>query len=179
MPNLQTLGVRGQNLPVVRAASVQPADFGIAGLIALFNRQYSEAWKINSLPQLQDIFGGQTIPGWYGWDEATAFFNNLAGAAGTLYVVSHVGYTGSAIDAVQASANLADTNTPTQNILTIGDGYQGVKAYGADGNNTGYQVEVGSRFSTTVKTTGSASDTFVILTSVADINIGDQIKVVA
>ena len=176
MPGLRTLGVRGKNLPTIRAQSVKAADFAIGGIIGRFSRQFAKAFPVNSPTDVATIFRKQAVSGYYGWDAINGFFANLAGVQATLYVLSHPGYTGSAIDAVTAAAQVNDTNGVAQQILTIEDAYQGEPAYGADGNNTGYQIEVGNRFATTVKTAGTSADTFVILNSVADIKVGDMIE---
>lgn len=179
MPGLRTLGVRGVNLPTLRSESVQPADFAIGGIIGLFPRQFAKAFEINSPNDVATIFRAQTNSAHYGWDAVNGFFANLAGVQATLYLVSHAGYTGAVIDAVTATATLNDTNPTPQGILTLEDGYQGEVAYGEDGNSTGYQIETGNRFSTTVTVDGTVTDTWVTVASVADVYIGDMVEVIA
>lgn len=173
------LGVHGKDLPVKRSRTVQPADFLIAGIITQMARSFSRAFVCYSPADAQAIFDDQVDPSHYGWDSINGFFQNAQGVDASLYVVSHVGYTGTAIDAVGASASVPDTNSPAQNILSLADAYQGIKGYGTSGNRTGYQIEVGSRFTTSVATSGATSDLFVTCASVADIFVGDIIKIVA
>ena len=174
------LGVHGKDLPTRRSNSITPANFLIGGLIGKFARSFNQAWLCYSADDVRAYFDDQVDSSQYGWDAANGFFNNAAPAQASLYVVSHPGYTGSAIDAVGATATLVDTATPTpQSILTLTDAYQGIQAYGVSGNRTGYQIEAGDRFTTSIKTTGLVTDTWVILTSVSDIYVGDMIKVVA
>jgi len=173
------LGVHGKDLPVRRSLSVDPANFLIGGLIGLFARSFNQAWLCYSADDVAAIFDGQVDPSTYGWDAVNGFFNNAAPQAASLYVVGHAGYTGSAIDAVSATAPVNDQNGTPQVILTLTDAYQGIKGYGVSANRTGYQIEYGDRFTTSVKTTGLAADTWVILNSVSDIYVGDMLKIIA
>jgi len=174
---MRTLGVFGANLPTKKTLSVQPADFAIAGLVGKFERKFSKAFSVKSPQEVQDIFGYQTDPAMYGWDAVNGFFANTVGVAATLWISSHVGYTGSAIDAVRATLTLMDTGTPTAE-FTVKDAYIGEPGYGVSGNRTGVTIASVDRFTTTVLTTGAAGDTWVILTSVAGVRIGDIIKAI-
>lgn len=173
------LGIHGKDLPTRRGRSVGAADFLQAGLIGKFARQFAKVFYGYSPSDIAAIFDVQVDSATYAWDAVNGFFQNAAGVNAKLWVVSHVGYTGSAIDAVTASASVANTDSPAQDVLTLQDAYQGIQAYGTSGNRTGYQIERGDRFSTTVKTSGTTSDLFVILNSVSDIFVGDIIKIVA
>lgn len=173
------LGVHGKDLPVRRGRTLSPANFLLGGIIAKLPRQFAQAFLTYSPVDVATIFDVQVDSSTYGWDSINGFFQNAVGVNAGLYVVSHVGYTGTAIDAVTASASLNDTMASPQVIITLQDAYQGIRAYGTSGNRTGYQIELGDRFATTIMTTGSALDTFVYMSSVADVFVGDIIKIVA
>ncbi len=171
---MRTLGVYGQNNPLKKTLTVQPSDFLIAGLIGRFERAFAKAFTGRSPQEIRDIFGDQIDVTKYGWDGVNGFFANSVGVDAKLVVVSHVGYTGSAIDAVTASQNLKDTEVAPADVLKIEDAYQLTLGYGASGNRTGVTVVRGNRFSTT-GVAGTIADTFVVVASVADIHIGDII----
>ena len=176
MPTLRRLGVYGANNPTKKSQSVVAADFGIAGLIGKFERKFDVAFACKSPQDVLAIFGQEIDPAMYGWDAVNGFFANAAGVAATLYIASHVGYTGSAIDAVQASQVLVDGTPAT--ILTVKAAYMTNVDYGVNGNRTGVQVERGDRFATSCAVTSNASATSLALTSVAGIRKGDYVKCV-
>jgi hypothetical protein len=173
---MRTLGVRGKNLVTKRARSVVPADFAIAGLIGRFERKFDKAFAVGSPQEARDIFGDQLFPAFYGWDGLNGFFSNLAGVYATLYIASHVGWTGSAIDAVAASSmiNDRDVGTPLPT-LKAEAAYQGEKEYGVSGNRTGYTLTLGARFETKLKAIVSAGAYTAQLDSVAGIRVGDLV----
>ena len=177
--NNRRLGVYGVNLPNRGSTAIQPADFSIGGLIGVFERSYDQAFPCRNMTELQSIFGGDFSSSYYGNESASLFFNNAAPANATLYVKAHVGNTGSAIDAVQASSNAVDQALSPQTTLTIKSGYQGITEYGTHGNRVGYTITNGARFTTSIKTQGTAQDTYVYCTSVSNIKVGDIIKVAA
>lgn len=175
---LRRLGVYGDNLPTKKNLTVAPSDFSIGGLIAKFERAYDKSFVCNDIDELRTIFGSQVFSGQYGWDAAQGFFTNLAGISGKLIVKAHVGYTGSAIDAVSAFANLLDTAGSPQNTLKLTAGFQQTPEYGASGNRTGYQIVNGFRFGTAFDGAALPAATSAVLDSVAGIKVGDVMKFV-
>jgi len=63
--------------------------------------------------------------------------------------------------------------------LQLDSAYLGELDYSESGNRTGYTLTNGARFTTAIKTTGAASDTYVICDAVAGMYVGDIIKIVA
>ncbi len=177
MANRRLLGVFGDNLPTKKGLTVNGSDFLVGGIVGFFERKFNTAYVVRSPQEAASIFGQNVDSSSYGWDAVNGFFANVVGVDAKLYISSHVGYTGSAIDAVTASQNLSD-GTPAS-VLTITDAYAGDPGYGVSGNRTGVTVTNGDRFLTTVGTTGTASDTFAILTSVAGVKVGDLMKFTA
>ncbi len=178
---MKTLGVHAENRPTIKNLIVEPADFLIAGINCFTERKYDKVFSVRGIKEFQDIFGYDINSSWFGPEEVEGFFNNVSGIDATLYISSHVGYTGSAIDAIVASAIVNNSDTPAETLLTLKAGYQtkagGALEYGVSGNRTGFTITKGSRFSTSVKTTGLITDTWIYCNSVADIKIGDTIKV--
>lgn len=175
---MRTLGVRGQNLPTKKAKIVKGANFAVAGVIGHFERKYKKAFSCANMEELQKIFGKRFSPATYGYDVAESFFANLDGTEGTLYVKSHVGYTGSAFDAVTAFSSITERKVATPNqTLKIEDAYQGELAFGVSGNRTGYTIETGSRFDTAVAVAGASGDNFLTLDAIVGVRIGDIVKI--
>jgi len=179
MANLfqQLLGVRGYDLSTRRANSVIPANFGIGGIMAQFQRKYAKAFYVDSPTRFRQIFGSYFSSSAYGPDTIDDFFNNLAGQQGALYVGSYVGNNSGVIDAIVAQANAKDTEGIPADVLLIEAAYQGEPQYGVDGGNTGYTITAGNRFSTTVTAGGISPQTVLALASVAGIEVGDIVKV--
>jgi hypothetical protein len=175
--NLRTLGVRGKSLPTKKSKTVQGSNFNIGGLITLMSRRYKVPMLCNNIEEMRDIFGNQEITTYYGWDAAKGFWDNVAGVQAKLYLLSHVGYTGAAYDGVAATDTLLDGLGA--NTLQLDSAYEDELDYSTWGNRTGYTITNGSRFTTTIKTTGTKDDTFVICTSVSGMKVGDIIKVVS
>jgi hypothetical protein len=177
MGTLRKLGIHGSNLPAKAPSVVTPSDFAIGGILGHFERRYNKAMLCLNFDSFRDMFGEQISTTQYGYDAVKGFWDNVSGVSAKLYVSSHVGYTGSAIDAVTGSqvVNNGDSNP----LLTIKDAYLDQLGYGVSGNRTGITITNGDRFSTTVGTTGTKDDTFAILTSVADVKVGDTMKFVA
>lgn len=172
--NRRVLGVFGANNPTKRSASVTPADFLIGGLIAQFERKFDKAIEINNARQAEIIFGPHNNSAFYGWDQLNGFFQNLAGATAKLFVKSHVGYTGSAIDAVQGFANLVDGSAA--NTLKMKAAWQDVTEYGANTNRTGYTITNGFRFETLLAATVAAAATSAQLDSIIGVRVGDLLR---
>jgi hypothetical protein len=178
----RVLGIHGANAPTIKSKVIEPSDFLIGGIIGQFERKYDKAFLVHNPAEKQAIFGDDISSSWYGSEVVDGFFNNVQGVDAKLYIKSHVGYTGSAIDAVVASSTIKNTDGGGANLLTLQAAYQyktaGALEYGISGNRTGYTITNGSRFSTTCGVTGSAStDTWIYLTSVSDVKVGDTLKI--
>ena len=171
------LGVWGANLPTKKARSVVASDFLIGGLVAMFERAFDKAYVVTSPQEAQEIFGLQIDSGQYGWDALNGFFANAIGVAAKLYISSHVGHTGTAIDAITATQNLED-GTP-EDVLQIDDAYKGELGYGVSGNRTGVTVTNGPRLTTSIGTLGTKDDLFIVVKAIGGIKVGDIIKVIA
>ncbi|GAG94387.1 unnamed protein product, partial [marine sediment metagenome] len=143
--SLRQLGVFGDKLPTKKTKVVRPADFSIGCIVGLFERRYEIPMVVNNITELQEKFGAQETSTYYGWDAAIGFFNNAVGVAAKLYVVSHVGYTGAAIDGVVATASINDGTNPS---LKMDSAYEEEPDYSTWGNRTGYTIEQGNRFAT-------------------------------
>lgn len=178
MAQLRILGVRGKNLPTKQSLTVRASDFSIGGIIGKFERSFAKSYQVKNIEEFRTIFGEHVSSSNYGWDAVQGFFDNILGVTGSLFVKAHVGYTGSAIDAVVASANLNDQAGSPQATLNLKAGYLTEQEYGVGGNRTGYQVVNGYRFSTVFAATALAAATSAVLDSVADIKVGDIIQFV-
>ena len=174
---MRTLGVSGENLPSKKSLVVEASDFLIGGLIGKFERSYKTAFGVQNMKQFQEIFGINYSSSCYGYDSVNLFFQNVVGTDAKLYVKSHVGNTGTAYDAVQATAAIVDTfpSTP-ETTFTIGAAYQNTAEYGVHGNRIGYKITGGARFTTACNGAPSTGDAFVALNSVAGIKVGDLLK---
>jgi len=173
--NIKILGVRGENLPPKRARAVLPADFQIAAIIGRFERKFDKAFAVRDPADAIAIFGDHAISAFYGWDGVNGFFQNLAGAAATLYIVSHVGFDTGAIDAVVATVSLDDQGSSPEPTLKLEAAYQEELEYGTSGNRTGYMVTNGSRFATALAEIVSAGAYTAKVDSVAGIKVGDVV----
>jgi hypothetical protein len=174
---LRRLGIYGENLPTKKSKVVEPSDFFIGGLIGFFERRFQRTFVVRNSEELREIFGDNIVSTYYGWDAAQGFFDNVVGIDAKLFVKSHVGNTGSAIDGVVATDNAVDG--AAANVLQIDSAYQEKLDYSTSGNRTGYTITNGSRFTTAVATAGSPSDTSIAVDSVSGMRIGDIVKVVA
>jgi len=174
------LGVHGDNLSTRKSKTIEPSDFSIGAVVGQFERKYDKAFVVNGITEKQEIFGYDISSSWYGSETVDAFFNNVGDVRAKLYIKSHVGYTGSAIDGVIASATIVDQTPETA--LTLKAAYQyksnGAYEYGISGNRTGYTLTNGDRFATTATATAAATVYTINLTSVSDIKIGDTVKIV-
>lgn len=171
MANSRQLGISGRNLATKKAKKIQPSNFEIAGLIGRFRRQFDKAFELNDSNQLDVIFG-ERVKQWYGHDGVIGFFQNSEG--GSLFVKSHIGNSGGAIDAVTASKSIDDDGSNPA--LVISDGYKETKAYGSYGNNTQVAIEQGNRYETTLANSVSASDTEAEVVAIGDIQVGDIVR---
>ncbi|DAC71929.1 MAG TPA: hypothetical protein DSN98_07775, partial [Thermoplasmata archaeon] len=165
--------------PTKKTLQVESADFLIAGIIGRFERNYKKAMDFTGPDEYQKVMGAQVNSAWYGPDAVKGFFDNIVQAAGKLYVKGHVGYTGSAYDGVCATATLTDQASGHLSTLKLEAAYQEELDYGSAGNRTGYQIINGARFTTALDGATGAADEFTILDSVAQVKIGDMIKIAA
>lgn len=172
MAPLRTLGVHGKNLPAKKTKTVQPSDFLIGGVIGQFERKYDKAFLVNGIEEFQEIFGNHINASFYGWDAVKGFFDNAAGVQAKAYIVSQVGNTGSALDAVVASRTVQDDGV--EDSLKLEAAYQEELEYGVSGNRTATKLTLATRFAT--EAAGAVAATGVSLAqldSVAGIVVGD------
>lgn len=174
---MRRLGVYGDNLPTKKSKNVEASDFLIGGVLALFERKFDRTFVIRNTEELIEIFGKNIISTYYGWDAVQGFFDNVAGTNAKLFIKSHVGNDGTDIDAVVASSTALDG--ASEDLFSIQSAYQEELDYGTSGNRTGYTIENGDRFTTAISSAGASTDLFVEVDSVADVKVGDIIKVVA
>jgi hypothetical protein len=176
--NLRKLGVYGDNLPVKRTKTVIPSDFLVGGIMGRFERKYDKVFLVHNEEEFKEIFGEHITSTYYGSDIVKAFFANAVGVDAKLYVGAHVGYTGSAIDAVSASRTKQDDGA--QDSITVTDGYEEEVGYGTSGNRTGTKIELATRFSTAASATCAATgQSYAELDSVIGIKVGDIVKFAA
>lgn len=176
---LRTLGVQGDNLPTKKSRSVTAGDFSIGGLIGQFERKYAIAYQIKNMTEFQEIFGGNVSSSFYGYDTVNSFFQNSVGTESSLYVKSHIGNTGSAIDAVVAFSNISDTDGSPETTFKISAAYKNQDEHGVHGNRVGYKITNGARFTTAANGSGTKDDLYALLDSVSGIKVGDLVKFVA
>ena len=169
--SMRRLGVYGDNLPTKSEKSVNPADFGIAGLVAKCDRKYNKAFPFRNTNEAEQVLGAQTNAAAYGWDAINGFFANLRGQAGTLYIASFPG-----ASAAQASASLNDAQSSPEATLTLKAAFQNEDEYGTSANRTGYKITRGNAFSSavTILPSGTGDPARVIgLESVVGFRVGD------
>ena len=176
MAKLRRQGIYNESLPTKKSKVIESSDFLIGGLAGFFDRRYKTSFVVRNTEELGAIFGSNIIPSYYGWDSAQGFFENASGVDAKLFVKSHVGNDGSAFDGVAATIQLDDQASSPIKTLQIDSAYELELDYSESGNRTGITIENGDRFTTAVKTAGSAADTFIDVDSVADIKVGDIIK---
>ena len=174
--SLRLLGVHGKNAPTKKTLSVTPADFAIAGMIGIFERKYAVAMEVKNPSEEIDMFGGYVNANTYGKDCMKTIWDNLAGTRASVWVKSHVGNTGTAIDAVVANATVVDQAISPLSTLKLSSAYKTVLDYGAQGNRTARQITNGVRFTTTLAQNALTGDTFIYVTGLMGIRVGDIIK---
>lgn len=130
--NLRKLGVHGVNAPTIKSPTVRASDFNIGGIIGNFERKYKVAFEVNSPKQEQVIFGDFINSNSYAKDTTQLFWNNLGGQNATLWIKSHVGYTGTAYDAVNASVIVKDQNGIESAIAAANEIKTAMNAHAAD-----------------------------------------------
>lgn len=171
---MRRLGVFGENLPTKKERTVQASDFSNAGLIGKFDRKFGKAFKVRSAQDARVIVGPQTQSGAYGWDAINGFFANLNGRDGNLYILPYKG-----ASSANAAASLNNTDSAPEPALSLKAAFQGELEHGVAGNRTGYTLEVGASFVSSVEAlpTGTGAAARVItLGSVAGIKVGDVVK---
>jgi len=173
---LRELGVIGKNAPTKKTKSVTASDFAIAGLTGFFERRYKRAYSVNNITEYRTIFGEQINSNWYGADAVTGFFDNVVGVNATLIIAPYVGNDGSLYDATTATAQLDDQQTVADKVLQLDSAYREELEFSTSGNRTGYTIENGERFNTTV-TGVSSTTTQLFLNSVIGFFEGDIVRV--
>lgn len=169
------LGVFGYTLPPLVGNTIQPADFGIAGVMGRFRRQIAGVVQVNNVADLS-LIGGDYQSGKYGRYVLDTFFANLKGQPARLYVKPFV-----PSNAVQASLVLNDASAAST--ITVKAGYQGKADKSADGNSTGVQVipatASAGRFATTASASAILGATTISLTQVGGIVVGDVLNILS
>ena len=176
---LRKQAIYGESLPTRKTVSVEPSDFLIGGLIGKFERNYKIPFVCRNVTEVEEIFGKNITSSNYGWDAIKGFFDNCVGADAKIYIKGHVGYTGSAYDGVSATTGVTIVDGSAAPTMRLDSAYQGELEFGTSGNRTAYTITNGSRFTTTILSTGTKDDLFVVLSSVAGVKVGDYVKVVA
>ena len=162
----ENFGVVRKNAPDSQGATSREVNFSSVGLIGKFRRQYKEAFECEGMTKTELIFG-ERLSSWYSHDVAKGFFDNQEG--GSLVVKSAYN-----VDSTQSSALIKDQ--AVEDLFEIKSAYLGLDSFGAYGNNVGYTIETGYRFTTSVFSPIAASDMFGILSAITDIKVGDILK---
>lgn len=177
MPNhLRRLGVYGKNAQTRKSKVVEASDFLIGGMIVQAERKFDKAFVVRNMNEYQEIFGGNVSSSFYGFDCVNMFFQNVVGVDASLYVKAHVGNTGTAIDAVTASLNLADQEVGPATTLVVKAGYKENLEYGVHGNRIGVTVTLGNRFTTALNGAATTTNYYVDVDSVAGVRVGDIVR---
>lgn len=163
-------GVFGYNLPPQVGNVVSPANFSNIGVIGRFVRGLVDRIQVNQVGELNVKVGGYKS-GFYGRYVLDTMFTNLKGVGARIFIKMFV-----ASDAVQASKTIVDQAGSPATAVTVGAAYANIVDKSADGNNTGYTVTPGARFSTTCSA-GTTGDTFLTLASVSGIRVGSVLKI--
>jgi hypothetical protein len=172
---MKKLGVHGANLPAKKNLSVVASDFGIGGMLINCERQYNKAFEVSKIEEFREIFGNNISSTEYGNDAVKAFFDNIVGVTGSLWIQSLMGYSSSAIDAVVASREKADDGADAD-AYTLQCAYLDNLQYGFAGNRTGTKVTHADRFATEAGGTCPATgQSYADLDSVIGIKVGDLI----
>ena len=177
--NLRTQGVHGKNLPAKKTLTVEPADFGIGGMLIECERQFNRTYKVSSIEEFQTIFGKQLDSTQYGWDAVKGFFDNVQGVDASLYVQSLIGYdtVGDAIDAVVANRDVSDDGADLDAYI-VQPAYEEELQYGTGGNRIGTVFTQTTRFTTAAAATAAATVFTISVDSVIGIFVGDIVKMV-
>lgn len=176
--NLRQFGVTGKNLPAKKTLTVEPADFGIGGMLIECERRFNKTYKVSSIEEFQAIFGRQLVSTEYGWDAVKGFFDNVQGVDASLYIQTLIGYdtVGDAIDAVVASRDKADEGADA-NAYVVKPAYEDELQYGAAGNRIGTKFTQVDRFTTAAAGNVAATGVSIAsLDSVIGIRVGDLIR---
>lgn len=173
---MRLLGVHAKNAPTKKTLSVTAADFAIGGMIGLFERKFAVPMKINNPSEEIEILGGYVNSNTYGKDVMKTIWDNLAGTRASIYVKSHVGNNGTSIDAVVANKTVNDQGGIPAPTLKFTCAYKGIADYGAQGNRTAFKITNGNRFSTTLSAVALLTDTFIYVTGLMGIKVGDVIR---
>jgi hypothetical protein len=166
---LRRQGVFGYNLPPQVGSVVRGAEYNIVGMVGRFSRGLEATIDVNQLSEVP-IKLGEHKAGYLGRYVLETLFVNLQGQPAKVWVKPFV-----ASDAVQAIGNMQDSLAV--NTLRIKSAYTGIVDKSADGNNTGYTLVKGNRFTTTLTADASLGDTTIFLTSVIGVRVGDILEI--
>lgn len=172
----QKQGTHGKDLATKKPTRVTNADFARGGLIMYAERRYDQVIRTKSFPEWQDWFGTEFSSSRYGYGQAEKLFQNLLGVSGDLYTYSRPGYSdASTLDAVQASKNAVDGDSAAA--LDFKAGNREVIEYGVSGNRTGFKTTQGDRSTLSIAVTYVPTETDIYVDSVADVYVGDILKI--
>lgn len=180
MSFLRPRGFFGYTLPPKTNGVVTPADFTIVGVMGRGARQFAGIIPIFSQSDLDTVVG-QYQSGKQARYSFDPFYRNLGGQPAKVYWKSY-----QPSGAVQASYSVNDSQTTPSTTLKIASGYNSSATPGisladksTDGNNTGFTLTNGARFSTTAASNALISATSLVLSSTADVLVGDELKIVS
>ena len=163
------IGTQTEDLPTISTGGITGASINIGGIVIRSERGTSAARLITDPSQLITKFGNFKS-GFYGHYAVRAFFRNLQGEPGQLYVARVV-----ADDAVTASASIS--NPGPSPVWKIWAGQKGAKDPGVWGNQLLITVTASSTGNSTLTTATATSDTVIKVTSVAPFKVNDWVTV--
>lgn len=166
---MRRAGVFGYTLPPRGNAAVQPANFAIFGIIGRFARGLVSVIDVNNITDV-DLKTGSYKLGYYGRYVLNTLFTNVGGQSVKGYIKCFV-----ASNAVQAFSTLNDQLAAAT--LSIKAAFQTIDDKSADGNQTGYTLINGARFTTTINANASIGATVLTFASVAGLRVGDVLKI--
>jgi hypothetical protein len=172
MANTRTLGLQGKQRQTKKPQVIRATQIDVIGVIGKFQRQYAVSFPITKNGQIAEIFGEQ-LSSHFGHDIVQGIYDQTQC---TTYVKSHIGNTGSAIDAVVASSIIKDQAGSPVNTLKIEFAYQGNLCYGAYGGRFGRKIIAGNRYDTALSATIAAADTQATVDAIGDIKVGDIVE---
>ena len=164
------IGTQTEDLPTISVGGIQGASINIGGMAIRSERGTSTAKLITDQAQMLKKFGNFKSA-YYGHYAVRAFFRNLQGEPGQLYVTRVT-----ASDALAASVSV-DNSSAAVATWKIWAGQKGVKDPGAWGNQLSIAVMASSAGNSTLTAATAASDTVVTVTSVAPFRLNDFVTV--
>ena len=168
---MRQLGVFGENLPAKKGATIQPADFYVAGILGFFERRYANALSVNDYSDFITKFGNDINSSWYGHAVVSTLLTNKGNAGATVYIQGYVPN-----DAIVASKVFKDSSG-TNDSVKVEAAYQGELEYGESGNRTAVSITNGYRVSSQVAQAGTSGTKILYLDSVIGFEKNDCIKI--